>query len=440
VKAAVAPAWRPGAGARRLATLGGARGLAALLGLAGVMLTARALDPGQLGHWSLAPAVQGYALHLGEFGLRSVVTTEAARAGRALPTLIRRYLGLRLVLSLATLGFVMLAATLARPQDAFLIGLVTLSILPIALQLDWLALVDDRAGLAAGLLLIRPIAFLLLIGLWRDDLTPISLAACYLASWALAALASWAALHRPGSPHAGGLPASGGMLRRGASLALVTVTNQAQLSADLLVVGWSLGAATASDYYLAGQIVVAALLFANASGQIALARLPGLVGEPQLFAAAMGAEAKHLLCLAGPIALGLGVVAPSLLPVLFGAEHGGAVVALWWLLPWFLLQNLTTLLQAGLTAAGCERAVLRANLVLLLALAPGLALAAAGGTLAGFAAARTVAELARLAMLGAALRSALPAPPRHPTGRRSRPGPAAAPSAHPAMAAPPPRA
>ena len=77
-----------GAGARRLATLGVARGLAALLGLAGVLLVARALTPDQLGRWSLALAVQGYALHLGEFGLRSVVTTEAARAGAALPALL----------------------------------------------------------------------------------------------------------------------------------------------------------------------------------------------------------------------------------------------------------------------------------------------------------------------------------------------------------------
>ena len=36
-----------------------------------------------------------------------------------------------------------------RPHDLPLVGLVTLSIVPIALQLDWLALVDDRAGLAA---------------------------------------------------------------------------------------------------------------------------------------------------------------------------------------------------------------------------------------------------------------------------------------------------
>ena len=48
-----------------------------------------------------------------------------------------------------------------------------------------------------------------------------------------------------------------------------------------------------------------ALLFANASGQIALARLPGLAREPHRLRAALSADARHLLGLAVPIALGL---------------------------------------------------------------------------------------------------------------------------------------
>ena len=80
-----------------------------------------------------------------------------------------------------TLAAVTLGAALLRPQDALLIGLVTLSIVPIALQLDWLALVDDRAALAAVLLLVRPLVFLALVGLCRADLTPTLLAVCYLA-------------------------------------------------------------------------------------------------------------------------------------------------------------------------------------------------------------------------------------------------------------------
>jgi O-antigen/teichoic acid export membrane protein len=47
----------PGAAVRRLALLGVARGVAAGLGLAGVLIVARLLSPAQLGQWSLALAV-----------------------------------------------------------------------------------------------------------------------------------------------------------------------------------------------------------------------------------------------------------------------------------------------------------------------------------------------------------------------------------------------
>jgi putative peptidoglycan lipid II flippase len=213
---------------------------------------------------------------------------------------------------------------------------------------------------------------------------------------------------RRGAPaHAGDVPPPASMLRRGAALAAVTLTNQAQLSADLLVVGWSLGAAAAGDYYLASQIATSALLFANASGQIALARLPALADDPKRLAAALGVEARQLLSFACPAALALGLLAPSLVPALFGAEHGGAAAALLWLMPWFLLQHLTTLLQGALTAAGRERAVLGGNVALFLVLAPALALASTGGALEGFAAARAAAEAARLTILALALRTTL---------------------------------
>ena len=76
---------------------------------------------------------------------------------------------------------------------------MTASILPIALQLDWLALVDDRYRLAAALLLARPLAFLALLALLPDGPGTPAVAGCFLAAWLLAALASWAALDRPGA-------------------------------------------------------------------------------------------------------------------------------------------------------------------------------------------------------------------------------------------------
>jgi O-antigen/teichoic acid export membrane protein len=400
-----------GVGARRLLGLGAARGAASLLAFAGVLLVARLLDPAELGRWSLALAVQGYALHLAEFGLRSVVTTELAGAGAAWPTLLHRYLRLRLLLAVLVLAATLAGTALLRPDALTLVALATLCILPVAAQLDWIALVDDRLGLAALPLLVRPAAFALLLLVGPPDAGPLRVATCYLAAWCLASAASWAALRRPGLGRPGAAVAGATrMLARGTPLMLVTLTNQAQLSADLLVVGWTLGAPEAGDYYLASQIAVAALLFANAANQLALARLPALAGQPARFAAELAREARHLLRTATLLAAALGLAGPWLLPLLFGAEHAGAALALLCLLPWLVLQHLTNLLQGALTAAGRERAVLGGNLALLLALAPALGLAAAGGALAGFAAARSAAELVRLAVLRRSLRRAGLAP------------------------------
>lgn len=397
-----------GHGTRRLLGLGGARGAASLLGFLGILLTARLLDPGELGRWSMALAVQGYALHLAEFGLRSVVTTELGRTGAAAwRPLLRRYLALRLLLTALVLTGTLAGVALLRPEALPVVGLAVLAILPTALQLDWIALVDDRLGLAVLPLLARPLGFALLLLAWPGDPGPAAVAACYLVSWWLAAALSWPALVRPAPSGAGGdtRPGYGWMLARGAPLMLVTLTNQAQLSADLLVAGIVLGAAAAGDYYLASQIAVAGLLFANAANQLALARLPALAAAaPGEFARELRAEAARLLRAAFVLAAALALGVPWFLPHLFGPEHGGAATVLFGLLPWFVLQHLTHLLQGALTAAGRERMVLRGNLVLLAALAPALALAAMTGTLWAFAAARSAAEAARLLALWRSLR------------------------------------
>ncbi|MEK0085499.1 oligosaccharide flippase family protein [Benzoatithermus flavus] len=385
---------------QRLLLLGAARGLASLLGFSGVFLVARRLGSEELGHWSLALAIQGHALHVAEFGLRSVATAAAAAAPEALPDLLRRYLGLRLLLAGLVLATVAVGAFWLRPEAAPLVLLATLAILPIALQLDWLALVDDRPFVAACPLVVRPLGFLLLLLGWPGDGGIFVVAGCYLASWWLAACLSWPALRRPWPAAAAGRPPSPRrLLVRGAPLMLVTLTNQAQLSADLLVAGWSLGASAAGDYWLASQIAVAALLFANAASQLALARLPARGHDPERFVRTLRGEARRLALVATPMALGLGLLGPALLPPLLGTEHAGAANALLWLLPWLLLQHATTLMQAALTALGAERLVLRGNLVLLLTLAPALGAAATAGALPAFALARSAAEIARAAVL-----------------------------------------
>lgn len=386
-----------------LAVLGGARGLASLLAFLAVVQTAKLLSPDELGRWALALAVHGFALHLAEWGLRTVATVDAIAVGSALRHLLRTYLTLRLALASGVLASAVGLALLTAEAEAPLMLLVIAALVPIALQLDWIALADGRSLLAAASLIIRPAAFLLLVALLPGDARAVEVALAFLAAWWLAAILSWPALLRRRPLVSSAPPSARAMLARGAPIALVTFTNQAQLSADLLLVGWIMGTAAAADYYLASQIAVAGLPFANAAGQTALARLGGLGPTP--FRAWLRRDLTSLGVLALAVALLLAIAGPWLVPAAFGAEHAGAATLLWYLLPWLVLQHLTTLLQAAGAAARIELLPLRANLAMLAAALPLLGLAAWSVAPAAFAAARGGSELIRLLVLAHGLRA-----------------------------------
>jgi PST family polysaccharide transporter len=389
-----------------LALLGGSRGLAAALAFAAVAVVARRLTPADLGVWSLILAVQGYALHLGELGLRSVVTAEGRRTEGGAVALLPTYLALRLAVSGTVVAAVAAIAWLSLPERAPVVLLAMLALLATALQLDWLALVDDRPAAAGALLLVRPLAFALMVGLWPGRLGLVSLAGLFALSWALGALASWPLLGTTSmAPRGSGDPPVGAglMLRLGIPLCAVTLLNQAQLSLDLLLVGVWLGTTAAAHYYLASGMAVAALVLANAAGQLATARLGPLRDAPGALAAALAGEAGRLARLALLLVATLAFVAPSAVPLAFGAGYAPAARLLLWLLPWLALQHQTTLLQGALAALRGQRTLVLGNLVLIAVLLPALLLTLWLGSLEGCALARGLAEAARLAWLVAAL-------------------------------------
>jgi O-antigen/teichoic acid export membrane protein len=386
-----------------LVILTGGRAGSAGLAAVSAMVLAHALPPDAMGVWAMALAVQGYALHLGELGLRSVVTAEAGRGKVGVGPLLRRYLGLRLTISAMVLALLAPAAMALAPATAPVVIIACVSILAAALQIDWLALANDQPMLTACLLLVRPLAFIVALLLWPGPLTPVSVALLFLAAWSVTAAVSWLALardppHEPAEP-----PPPRTLLRRGAPLCAVTLLNQALLSGDLLLAGAVLGAAAAGHYYVAAQIATAGLVLANAAGQAALARLARYIDEKDGFAAALSREAVPVLACGALLTALLLAVGPWLLPKLFGPAQVPAVPLLIALMPWFLLQHPTTLLQGALTAIGAGDRVLRANLLMLLALVPALALAACLGSAVLLALARGAGEAVRLVVLVRAL-------------------------------------
>ena len=210
-------------------------------------------------------------------------------------------------LSALALAATLLACAVWWPSELLLVGLVSASILPIALQLDWLALVDDRDGLAAALLLVRPVAFLALLGLCPLDRRAPAVAG--LLSRRLGTGGPGLLDLRSTGARTSGRATVPVAARHAAPRRLAwrwsrspTRPSSAPICSS---VGLVLGTAAAGDYYLAGQILVAALLFANAAGQIALARLPALAHAPDAVRGRAPGRNKSASGVAAPAALAI---------------------------------------------------------------------------------------------------------------------------------------
>ncbi len=384
----------------RLVTMGGSRAIVALLGFVATLLIARALEPATLGLWSMALAVQGLALHLGEAGLRSVATAEVARRPELARAWLHRVVRLRLLISTVVVIAAGLVAWALSLGDRLVTLVILTSLWPIALQLDWLPLAKGRTRLAALLLLVRPTAFvglLLLVPLAGD---PLRLAFLFLAAWWLAAALSWPWMRQLAPASAAALPASmpadAALLRLALPIAAGTLASQLVLGLDILLIGIRLGPDAAGFYYLASVVLVAGLVFANGLGQTTLARMGARAETPLAFAQALGADLQLVVGIGLIGAAGAAGLAPMLLPLAFGAAYTTSTGLLLWLLPWFVLAHATTILQAAMASARLGDRLLRANAAMLATLSLCLVIAWWLDDLRAFALARLAAELVRL--------------------------------------------
>lgn len=395
----------PGDAIERILTMGGSRALVACLGFIATILIARALSPAMFGIWSMGLVVQGLALHLGEAGLRSVTTVEIAR----MPDLARYYLhrsiGLRLLISTAVIAATSLGCWTASrigvgSGDWRLTALLSTTLWPIALQIDWLPLALGRNRLTAGLLLVRPAVFvLLLLALPAVD-DPMRLAWLFIAAWWLAAAATWPCLCLASRSDASrdGL-AWPRLLRLALPIGAGTVASQALLGLDVILVGTRFGAADAAYYYLASAVLIAGLVVANGLGQTTLARMGARAGDAPAFRLALGADLHLVAGVAAVIGVAAASLAPLLLPLAFGRAYAPAAGLMLWLLPWFVFAHVTTILQAAMAAGRAGDRLLQANLWTVLGFAAALAVAWRVETLWAFALARGLAEGLRLVLL-----------------------------------------
>lgn len=369
-----------------------ARLVAAGLGFLSTMVLAPVLGPAALGIYALALNVQGWSQHVAELGLRTAVTAAAARCGSA-RDLVAPYLLARLATTTITL-LVLSGATMLLAAEALpVILVVSLSLVAMALQLDWVALVAGCPVRASIPLVVRPALFLAGIAvtavLAPRGLDALAAAALFSLSWTGACVVSWMGA----GPIAWRAPVErvAALLRAGPPLAGNSLLNQALVGIDLWVVAHVAGLAAVGPYFLAAQIATAGTVTANAVGQARLAR-PG----------AAGGSADGLVAVAwlgASIATALIALAPTVVEAVLGsgdAPVAGLVVPF---ALWCALQHLSVPLQSAVTRADRAARLLGAAQAAFATTVVVLAVAAASGSVVIVAWARVIAELVRIALL-----------------------------------------
>lgn len=340
----------------------------------------------------------GIVLHVGEFGLRSVVTAEAGAVGAVRRPLLWRYLTMRMAFALAATLIAVLLTYIAWPAHTALMAMLLLVPFAIASHLDWVALVRDRPLQAGLCLLVKPAMFSLILWQVPGFDTPLGVATALAIAWWTSALVTWPQWRQVEGT--GAVPKSAGaMAKLGLPLMANTLVNQLQLSLDLMLVGWVAGAALAGHYYLAAAVTAAGLVFANATGQIATARMAKFRNDPGEFRNELHRQIISTLFIALVISLGLIFVGAPLVPWVFGPEHSPSAGLLVFFVPWFMSASVSTHLQGALTANLQQAQINRGNRALGMALVPAMALALLTGWPPAFALARAVGECARLIVL-----------------------------------------
>ena len=374
---------------------GGARLIAACIGLLATTVAARALGPTNWGVWVVLFAAFGWMQHVAEWGLRSVALVEGGRSGRVGTGTLSDLTRTRALVLLPAAGCLVGGVWLWRGDLGPAAAWVAAALAAIALNFDWVALVRGRPLLPGVTLIVRPsVALLVLLALPApltiDDVALATFAgfaaAAALGSLALAGLDADPPERRP----AKAIP----LLRSGTPYFLVTAANQLAASADLIAVAWVLGSTAAGTFGLVATLGQTATLGAQASAQWWLAR-SGRSDAPPLRRIVI--ETAWLGCLVG---CAFALVGPPVTLVLFGDAWLQAAI----LLPsaglFVALAHVTAVLGAIDSVRGHASAVAVLQLATQAVAWPAQLLVASHFGLAGVVLLRGAIEAIRVVMLG----------------------------------------
>lgn len=338
---------------------------ARVLGFAATIVLARALGAEGFGVIGFALAVRLYLVVLVEGGLDSVGVRRVALDPTFLQHTAPALLVARVAVAIALIGLVSLGGLLLLPApDGAVLSLVSVTLIPLALNLRWACLGLGRARSAAGARILADGLFLLLVLLLvrgGSDLTRVPLLQLAAEGVGAASLGIGLAGMIGPVPWRGWWDRALPVLRTARPLGLHALLGLVMFNADVLFLRGFHGAASVGVYV---AVYAPVSFFLNIGVTYYHSLLPTLArahGEGLVDRTTYQLGVRQVLALGIPVAVGGVLVAESLLQTLYGPDYLGGGPALGLLLlslPISLLRNVG---QAGLVASDRHPLVLAAS-------------------------------------------------------------------------------
>lgn len=364
---------------------------------------ARVLDTAGFGLINIGFSVLGYLMLLGTPGIHLIETRNAAMTEGTKPERVRAVLSLRTLLATALIVATAIVTLPLESSVRMIVLLSSLSLLPLALSLDWFFHGKEQFGLMSTARVLSTISYGIVVALLvhaPDDLLWVPIA---FALGNIAASVFFLSRYRLqfGAMRLAWEPAVWkGILRSNVPVGLSVFFAQSTVNLPPIVVGWLVSTADAGVFSAALKVVFVLLMLDRILHALFLPVAARYFSAPD-------GQAEHLvqivvkgtLVLLIPLTMCAVLLAPMAVDMIFGARYTAAVPLLQILLGYFFLTVLSTVFVCTLVGSGHEKEYTRAvNIgsgVLVLAILIGTVLFGTVGT----ATAIVVGELVVVSMM-----------------------------------------
>jgi len=335
----------------------GSRGVGFLV----TLYLARVLAPASFGIISIGMAVLGYLSLLGSPGIQMVETRNAAAVEGGMPERTGAILSLRLLLAPLLICFLYAGVWMAGVPEATrdVTTLYALSLIPMALSLDWLFQgKEDFRGVMSSRL-VNSVVFGLCVLLFvrtRTDIvfTPV---AFFAGNAAGAAVLGVMYGRRFGAPRIGWNPSAWmNLLRVNAPAGTAMFLAQSVTNLPPIVIGILLSNADAGVFSAGMKLIFLLLLIDRILNALFLpAATRYAVSRPSEFPALLSAALTAVVVFIVPVLIGTCIVAGPVILLVFGPGYEGAAPVVCVLTGYVLMTLINSILTCTLVAFGRTR-------------------------------------------------------------------------------------